>query len=328
MDLPTESFPVKDQGYRTVADIDHEIVSEGLRFPEGPIAMPDGSVLIVEINGKTLTRVNPNGGHQMIAELQGGPNGAAIGPDGACYICNSGGWVHDIINGRYQVVGQSDTTGWIEKVDLATGKAEILYSECGGKTLRSPNDLVFDQHGGFYFTDTGKADRYQRDVTAVYYAEADGSEIREVARPLLTPNGIGLSADEKILYVAETQTRRIWAFTLLEPGVIDPAPFPSLNGGELVAGLTDYFALDSLAIDSAGHICVGSLRCGGFWDISPDGSERVYYPFDDAYCTNICFGGADLQTAYLTLSATGRLAKMRWPRPGLPLNFLNRVDAT
>ena len=68
-----------------------EIATE-LLFPEGPIAMPDGSIIVVEIARGTLSRVDPNGSTEVIADLGGGPNGAAIGPDGACYICNNGGF--------------------------------------------------------------------------------------------------------------------------------------------------------------------------------------------------------------------------------------------
>jgi len=81
--------------------------------------------------------------------------------------------------------------------------------------------------------------------------------------------------------------------------------------------------LDSLAVDDAGHVCIGSLGNGGIWDISPDGGERLFYPIDDPYVTNICFGGPQLQTAYVTLSGTGRLVSFDWSRPGLPLNFTN-----
>ena len=66
-----------------------EIVTEGLRFPEGPIAMPDGSVILVEIAAQQLTRVLPDGSKQVIAKTGGGPNGAALGPDGKIYVCNN-----------------------------------------------------------------------------------------------------------------------------------------------------------------------------------------------------------------------------------------------
>jgi gluconolactonase len=304
-------------------------LTNGLDFPEGPIALPDGSLLVVEIRGKTLTRVSASGELSVVAQLEGGPNGAAMGPDGHCYICNSGGWYHRQFNGLYYVSGQAPESGWIERVDLASGSTERLYTECEGRFLRSPNDLVFDRTGGFYFTDSGKADHYHRDVTAIYYARPDGSSIVEVARPLLTPNGIGLSPDERILYVAETHTRRLLAFSLLSPGVIDAVAWPeSINGGRALAGLPDRFALDSLAIDCEGNICVAALIDGGIWEISPDGKRRTHYPLPDPYSTNICFGGEDLQTAFVTLSGSGRLISFRWPRPGLPLNFLNTSAAT
>ncbi len=66
-------------------------ITSGLQFPEGPIAMNDGSVLVVEIKRGALTRVTPDGRKEVVAETSGGPNGAAIGPDGMVYICNNGG---------------------------------------------------------------------------------------------------------------------------------------------------------------------------------------------------------------------------------------------
>ena len=74
-----------------------EIVTEGLRFPEGPIAMPDGSVILVEIEAQQLTRVLPDGTKEVVAKTGGGPNGAAMGPDGKIYVCNNGGCA-DIAN--------------------------------------------------------------------------------------------------------------------------------------------------------------------------------------------------------------------------------------
>ena len=71
--------------------MDIELVTEGLRFPEGPIAMADGSVILTEIEGQALTRVTPDGRKETVAETGGGPNGAAIGPDGAIYVTNNGG---------------------------------------------------------------------------------------------------------------------------------------------------------------------------------------------------------------------------------------------
>jgi gluconolactonase len=298
-----------------------QIVTSGLQFPEGPVAMSDGSVLVVEIAGKKLTRVLPDGAHEVIAELDGGPNGAAIGPDGCCYICNSGGWVYRQ-DGELQItVGNAPENGWIERVDLDSGIATTLYRGTAEVALRSPNDIVFDAQGGFWFTDHGKRSERQLDRTGVFYAKADGSEIKEVIFPMLTPNGIGLSADGRELYVAETIGGRLWKFGVVAPGEVSCADPTTPHGGRLVAGLAGLNLLDSLAVDSAGNICIGTLFNGGITVISPDGSEVTHIPLPDRYVTNICFGGADLRTAYVTLSSSGRLVSLEWPRPGLPLNF-------
>lgn len=291
--------------------------------------MPDGSVIVVEIAAGRLTRIAPDGTKQTIAEPGGGPNGAAIGPDGKCYVCNNGGFNWHEADGVLRPVSQADdySGGRIERIDLDSGAVEVLYTHCGDNRLNGPNDIVFDGDGGFWFTDLGKARARDMDRGAVYYARADGSLIVEVAFPMVTPNGIGLSADDKILYVAETESSRLWRYDVLGPGRLSRADWPNTNGGILVAGMAGYQRFDSLALDSAGNICVGTLIEGGVTVISPDGQSVEHIPVPDPYCTNICFGGPDLKTAYLTLSIYGTLVAMDWPRPGLPLHFLNeRAD--
>ncbi|MBI08940.1 MAG: gluconolaconase [Rhodospirillaceae bacterium] len=301
-------------------------ITEGLRFPEGPIAMPDGSVVLVEIEAARLTRVNPDGSKETIAETGGGPNGAAIGPDGACYICNNGGFNWEETPERLRPVGQGDyySGGRIERVDMETGEVNVLYTHCGDNPLKGPNDIVFDEHGGFYFTDLGKVRDRDMDRGGLYYALPDGSSITEVAFPIITPNGVGLSPDDKTVYVAETETSRLWSYEVTGPGELKTEPFPSVNGGKLVTGLPGYQRFDSMALDSAGNICVGTLIRGGVTVISPDGQDIEHIPTPDMFCTNICFGGQNLQTAYLTQSFTGKLIALDWPRPGLPLHFLNK----
>jgi gluconolactonase len=297
-------------------------LAEGLAFPEGPVALADASLLLVEIADGSLTRVGPDGTRTVVARPGGGPNGAAIGPDGRCYICNNGGFKWHVEGNRRRPLLQAEDYegGRIERIDLETGAVECLYRTAGEIPLKGPNDLVFDRYGGFYFSDLGKVRARDMDRGAVYYAKADGSSIREVAFPMVTPNGVGLSPDETTLYVAETESARLWAFDIIEPGVLRRRPWPSPHGGRLVAGLGGYQRFDSLAVDAEGRICVATLINGGITVVSPNGRHIEHHPMPDPLTTNICFGGPDLKTAYITLSWTGRLVAVDWPTPGLKLN--------
>ncbi len=298
-------------------------LASGLRFPEGPVAMADGSVVLVEIERGTLTRVAPDGTVSVIVHLGAGPNGAAIGPDGRCYVCNNGGfkWVDDETGLRPVMQADDYSGGRIERVDLATGAFETIYTHSDQAPLRGPNDLVFDSHGGFYFTDLGKGRPRDLDRGGVCYAQADGSGIREVCFPMLTANGVGLSPDGATLYVAETEPARLWAFDLDGPGQIRRQPWPSPHGGRLVTGSANFQRFDSLAVDAAGSVCVATLVHGGISVISPDGASIRHVPMPERWVTNICFGGADMRTAFITLSSTGRLVSCRWDTPGLRLAY-------
>lgn len=301
--------------------LEGEVLARGLEFPEGPVALPDGSVLLVEIRGGRLVRVRPGGQVEVVARTGGGPNGAAIGPDGHCYLCNNGGFRWHTERGVTRPVGTPDDYrgGSIQRVDLATGAVETLYTHCDGRPLVGPNDIVFDRHGGFWFSDMGKhyEDRILRG--AVFYARADGSLIRRAAFPVFTANGVGLSPDGRTLYVSETETSRLWAYPVLGPGELQLEPWPSPNGGRLLHGMEGYQRFDSLAVEEGGNVCVATLVRGGISVFSPGGELLEFHETPDSYCTNICFGGPDRRTAFITLSGDGLLFAARWPRPGLPL---------
>jgi gluconolactonase len=303
---------------------DQKIIADGLEFPEGPVAMPDGSLLIVEIARGTITRVGADGKKSIAMELPGGPNGLARGPDGAIYVCNNGGFLFQNLDGLMRVkpgTPEGYAGGWIERVDLGTGERRVLYTRCGEHNLVGPNDIVFDRHGGFYFTDYGKFYPRYRTNGGLYYAQPDGSRIVEVVYPLISPNGVGLSPDESVLYAAETETGRLWAFDLIEPGKAKRHVSQAPHGGRLVCGLPGYQRFDSLAVDADGNICVATLASGCISVISPKGEVVNQVATGDPMTTNICFGGKDLKTAFITLSGRGQVVTMEWNRPGLALNF-------
>jgi gluconolactonase len=303
-------------------------ITDGLFFPEGPVAMPDGSVVLVEIGRRCLTRVWPDGRKEIVATPGGGPNGLAIGPDGKAYVCNNGGFEFITTEHGTRPVREAwdYSGGRIERIDLESGAVEVLYRGTGQLQLRGPNDIVFDAHGGFYFTDLGKLRNRDMDRGAVFYAKADGSSLQEVVFPMVTPNGIGLSPDGRTLYVAETEAARLWAFPVRAPGVLDKQPWPSPHGGRMLVASPGghYQRFDSLALEANGNICVATLAHGGITVVAPDGGSAEHVPMPDFHTTNICFGGPDLRTAYITLSGSGVLVAVDWPRPGLRLEYLNK----
>ena len=146
-------------------------IADGLRFPEGPVAMPDGSVALVEIEARRITKVAPNGTKTTIATVEGAPNGLALGPNGSFYVCNNGGFTWHEEPGILRPSGQSPdyAGGRIEKIDAATGKVEALIRVCDGRPLRGPNDLMFDGKGGFWFSDLGKVRARDRDHGGAYW---------------------------------------------------------------------------------------------------------------------------------------------------------------
>ncbi len=300
---------------------DVKILATGLGFPEGPVVCADGSVVLTEIRNGRCTRVTRDGTVSVFSNNGGGPNGLAIGPDGFFYLCNNGGSRY--VEGHSMGLGPHPDYkfGWVERMDPKTGASKVLYDEVGGHMLSAPNDLVFDTEGGFYFTDLGKRYSRQRDNGGVYYALPDGSKCIEVAYPILSPNGCGLSPDGRTLYVADTEGARLWAFEVQGPGKLKPKGEFAPHSGRMIAGLGGIARFDSLAVMASGNITVATLNTGRITELSPKGDIVRSIEVPDVYPTNICFGGPDMCTAYITLSDSGRLGVMQWPEPGLKLNF-------
>lgn len=300
----------------------HVMMAEGLAFPEGPVVMDDGSVVVVEIAVGRITRVMPDGRLQTIATPGGGPNGLALGPDGALYVCNNGGFEWSEMEGmRIPGGAAADYAGGrIERVDVRTGRVERLYDVCDGVPLSGPNDIVFDADGGFWFTDLGKHHLHHTDHGGLFYGKADGSGVMCAVRgPNF--NGVGLSPDGQTVYAATTYERTILAFGVTGPGTVEPSMLAAVPG-RVVTSFPGHVLLDSLAIEADGRIAQATLVARpGICSVHPDTGAQEDFAFPDLLTTNIAFGGADMMDAYVTLSTTGKLAKCRWPRAGLRLNF-------
>jgi len=303
-------------GTRTLAasEYDIDVLAEGLGFCEGPVVMPDGSVLVLGLDSGNIFRAW-DGRQEVFKHIGGGPNGAQLGPDGALYICNLGG-----VDPANPSFADANQPGRIERLDLETGKLERLFDHVGDIALSAPNDLVFDADCGFWFTDYGKVlpECYARG--GVYYCNADRSVVKPIVRNGIGFNGIGLSPDGKTLYYNRYFEGRLMRMTITGPGEVEPEEGSSQPRAELVGSGFGMSEFDSLAVTAAGNICVGTNVTGGITTVTPDG-EMTFLGLPEHMVTNIAFGGEDMRDAYVTWAGSGRLVRLRWKEPGLKLNF-------
>lgn len=289
----------------------------GLEFPESPIAYPDGSVVVSEMAAGRITRLQPDGSAELLADVGGGPNGVGLLPDGRLVVCQNGGstfgigwWPYDL-PGCAQLFRPVGPAGdpvvpqlQIVDPDGAVTTLATEFTARGGRStpLVRPSDISVDREGGFYVTDGGTTQGRSRTMTGLLYGTADG-RLEEVVYPLEMPNGVALSPDGNRVYVAETRTRRVWEFELSGPGRIAGgrglATVPS--GGPLNIG-----GADGLCVAGDGTILVATLGVGGVTAFSPSGELLGALRLDDPMTTNLTLGN-DERTLFLTLASTGRL---------------------
>jgi gluconolactonase len=255
-----------------------QVVAQGLRGTEGPIAAPDGALLLTEQTANVITRIDAQGNRSTFLENTNGSQGLTFDPKG-------------------RLIGVLPAT---RQIAVLMPARTVLASMFDGRPFAGPNDLVADKKGGVYFTDPGgypPAGEFLTHIPAVYYIRPNGSVIR-VADDIARPNGIILSPDEKTLYVANTLGAFVVAFDVQpDGGVRNQRNFARL-GGILMTNRGVRSGADGLAVDEAGRLYVTSTI--GVQVFSADGRHVGTIPIGNPDGPqNLAFAGSDKKTLYV-----------------------------
>ncbi|GAA3625557.1 SMP-30/gluconolactonase/LRE family protein [Nonomuraea rosea] len=295
---------------------DERVIATGFAYTEGPCIGPDGTLWVVELAGGCVSRIE-DGRRIVVARPGGSPNGAAFAPDGRLVFCNNGGnWGPNESTGMRPGPG-----GGHPAIQCLTGDGEVhtLLDSIDGTPLNAPNDLCFDQHGGYYFTDPvwarrdehGSAPAAASPPGDVCYVSPDGTA-RRVHHGLRFPNGLHVTPDGQALLVGETGTGLIHRFDITAPGSLGPpATYADLG--------PDSFP-DGMCFDRDGRLLVAGTGSGAVFVVAPGGGTvQDTVRFADPDVTNVCFGGPDQRTLFVTQASLGRVVAIEWPVPGMAL---------
>ncbi len=257
---------------------------------EGPAFDREGNLWCVDIAYGRIFKVSPEGRFQTVLTYDGEPNGLAFHADGRLFIA-------DYKNG-------------IMVYDRKTGQVSPFLQRHNLERLKAVNDLTFSSTGDLYFTDQGMSGLH--DPTGrVFRVRKDGA-IDLLLTNVPSPNGLVLSPDETVLYVAVTRANAVWRVPLLPSGgVAKVGLYVQLTGGQ---------GPDGLAIDREGGLAICHIGLGVIWLMTPRGEPALKITSPSGYhTTNAAFGGPDARQLYITESETGTLLMCQTPVAGLPL---------
>jgi gluconolactonase len=260
-------------------------------FLEGPVFHPDGRLYVTDIPFGRLFRIDEHGEWELVAEWDGEPNGAKF------------------LNDRELLV--TDYRNGLMVVDVASGAVRPYLERRNSERFKGVNDLVFDSAGNLYFTDQGQTGLH--DPTGRLYRLRPDGRLDLLLANVPSPNGVALSPDERVLYLAVTRGNQVWRVPLLEDGSV----------AKVGAFFTSYgpSGPDGLAVDEAGRVLVANPGLGVVWVLNARAEpEWVLRSAAGSSLTNIAFGGSGRRTLYCTESVTGTVLRATLDTAGLPIH--------
>lgn len=259
-------------------------------FLEGPVFDARGNLFVTDIPYGRVFRIDRAGGWELIAEFDGEPNGMKF------------------LNEKELLI--ADYKNGLITLDISTGCTSHYLERRNSERFKGVNDLIFDSRGNLYFTDQGQTGMH--DPTGRVYRLAPDGKLDVLIGNAPSPNGVALSPDEAVLYVAMTRGNCVWRAPLLEDG-------STVKVGQF---FTSYgpSGPDGLAVDESGRLIVANPGLGLAWVLSVRAEPvEVLRTAPGTSLTNLAFGGEGRQIAYFTDSSFGRILCARMSEPGMPL---------
>ncbi len=260
-------------------------------FLEGPVFDGAGNLYVTDIPWGRIFRINPQGGWTLVAEYDGEPNGMKF------------------LDAHTLLV--TDYKNGLVRIDTATGAVTPWLERRNSERFKGVNDLVFDRAGNLYFTDQGQSGLH--DPSGRLYRLRPNGQLDLLLSNVPSPNGVALSPDERVLYLAVTRGNCVWRVPLLPDGS--------------VAKVSQFFTSygpsgpDGLAVDAQGRLLVANPGLGYVWVLNAQAEPvEVLRGPAGASITNIAFGGPDRRTLYVTDSTHGCVLRAEMDVPGLALH--------
>lgn len=254
---------------------------------EGPSFDRAGNLFVTDVPFGRVFRISPQGAWTLVAEYEGWPNGLKIHRDGRIFI--------------------TDHMHGIMLLDPATGKVTPLLTVRHSEGFKGVNDLFFASNGDLYFTDQGQTGLH--DPSGRVYRYSAAGKLECLISNVPSPNGVVLSHDEKVLFIAVTRGNAVWRGPVLADG--------TLTKVGVFAHLFGPSGPDGLAVDEAGNLALAHAGQGCVWLLNRKGvpTHRVESCCGE-FITNIAYGGPDRKTLYMTESGSGSILKAQLPIAG------------
>ncbi|QEI04496.1 SMP-30/gluconolactonase/LRE family protein [Pigmentiphaga aceris] len=260
-------------------------------FLEGPVFDQAGNLYVTDIPWGRIFRIDPQGDWTLVAEYDGEPNGMKF------------------LNADTLLI--TDYKNGLVQLDVASGRTTPLLARRNSESFKGVNDLVFDAAGNLYFTDQGQTGLH--DPTGRLYRLGRDGRLDQLLNNIPSPNGVALSPDGKVLYLAVTRGNCVWRVPLLPDGS--------------VAKVSQFFTSygpsgpDGLAVDTQGRLLVANPGLGYVWVLNQRAEPvEVLRGPAGASTTNVAFGGEDRRTLYVTDSTHGHILRATLDVPGLPVH--------